>query len=139
MLYKPILHTVTAINIDDFHSLICFSLSSNSVFFAQLSCTPLNNWWSITDSGLLLYNNWIYVLDLYNLYLKILYWKHDYSLLGHFGYNKTLELMWQDYVWPGMQVYILEYCKFCTVCKQCKAPHHCPYRTLQQLPILEKL
>jgi len=66
---------------------------------------------SISSSGLLLMDCQIYVPDYWpaqgNLCTHILQSKHDHVTAGHFGYNKTLELLQCDYVWPSK----------CTDCK----------------------
>ena len=38
-----------------------------------------------------------------------------------------------------MRTFIQDYCKSCTTCMRSKSQRHKPYRTLQQLPIPEKL
>ncbi len=54
---------------------------------------------------------------------------------GHYGQNKTVELIYQDYVWPGMQAFIKDYCNSCTVCGRIKPRWHKPYGLLKPLPI----
>jgi len=48
--------------------------------------------WTIVD-GLLCLNDQIYVPDVPDLRLRVLRNKHDHLLAGHFGQNKTLELI----------------------------------------------
>ena len=62
---------------------------------------------------------------------------NDYILAGHPGQNKTVELIWQEYTWPGLCDFIKKYCKSCTVCMQAKPQQHKPYGLLKQLPIPE--
>ena len=101
-----------------------------SVQFPQ----PSNAQWTLTD-GLLRYNDRIYVPDAPDLRLQVLKHKHDHPLAGHFGQNKTLELIRRDYVWPKMRTFIKDYCNSCSACKRAKSPHHKPYGLLRQLPI----
>jgi len=90
--------------------------------------------WTTSDEGLLLLKNWIYVPDVPELRLSVLKYKHDHPLSGHFGQNKTLELIHREYVWPKMREFIKDYCNSCTICKRSK-PRHKPYGLLKQLPI----
>lgn len=68
---------------------------------------------------------------------------HDDSLTGHFGVEKTLELLQRKHYWPnpgndseaapGMRQVVREYCESCAICKRSKAPRHKPYGELQPL------
>ena len=72
---------------------------------------------------------------------------HDDPLAGHFGVEKTLELLQRKYYWPnsgddadaapGMRQFVREYCESCAICKRSKAPRHKPYGELRSLPIPE--
>ena len=59
---------------------------------AQLP-TPSTPKWSLSVDGVLLLNNRIYVPDHDDLRLRILWFKHDHLLVGHYGQNKTIELI----------------------------------------------
>jgi len=85
--------------------------------------------------GLLLLNDRIYVPDVSDLRLRVLNHKHDHPISGHFGQNKTLELIRREYAWPRMRDFVKDYCNSCTPCKRSKAPRHKPYGLLKQLPI----
>ncbi|KIN99009.1 hypothetical protein M404DRAFT_156300 [Pisolithus tinctorius Marx 270] len=74
--------------------------------------------WSVDDTGFLRLDGRIYVLDSNNLHLRVLRLKHDHPLSGHFGQNRTLELI--------------------QPCARAKVPHHRPYGLLKQLPVPEK-
>lgn len=91
--------------------------------------------WSKDDDGLVRLDGRIYVPDHNDLRLRVLRYKHDHILSGHPGQNKTIELVRQEYTWPGMRDYIKHYCKSCTTCMRAKPQRHKPYGTLQQLPI----
>src|SRR6266540_870129 len=60
--------------------------------------TPSTPKWSLSADGILLLNNRIYVPDHDDLRLHILQFKHDHPLAGHYGQNKTIKLICQDYV-----------------------------------------
>ena len=49
--------------------------------------------WSIDDQGLLHYDDCIWVLDSDDLQLQILLNNHDHPTTGHYGQNKTLDLV----------------------------------------------
>src|SRR5882724_7673208 len=42
------------------------------------------------------------------------------------------------YYWPGLPVYVKDYCKLCITCSCAKPMHHKPYGLLKQLPIPNK-
>ena len=112
-------------------------LQSTSAHLQSTSATPStsSDKWTTSDEGLLLLNDRIYVPDVPDLRLSVLKYKHDHPLSGHFGQNKTLELIHREYVWPKMRDFIKDYCNSCTVCKWSKPNRHKPYRLLKQLPI----
>ena len=94
--------------------------------------------WSLWhDAGFLRLNNRMYVPDNANLRLWVLQYHHDHVLTGHLGQNKTLELIWRHYTWPNICDDVQKFCKSCITCMRSKPQHHKPYRSLQQLPILE--
>ena len=60
---------------------------------------------------------------------------HDDPLAGHFGIEKTRELLAQKYYWPTLCHDVEAYVKGCDVCLASKAICHKPYDDLQSLPI----
>src|SRR3984893_2586625 len=94
--------------------------------------------WSVDDTGLLRLDNQIYVPDVQDLRLRVLQYRHDHPVSGHFGLNRTLDLIRRDYTWPGLRTFVAEYINSCTNCGRSKVPRHKPYGLLQQLPIPEK-
>src|SRR6202045_708946 len=94
--------------------------------------------WSIDDTGLLRLDNRIYVPDVQDLRLRVLQYRHDHPVSGHFGLNRTLDLIRWDYTWPGLRTFVAEYVNSCTNCGRSKVPRHKPYGLLQQLLIPEK-
>ena len=95
--------------------------------------------WTVTSDGLLRYSARIYVPDHGNLRLRVLQYSHDHPLAGHFGQTKTLHTVRMQYAWPGLPVFIKDYCKSCTTCSRAKPVCHQPYGLLKQLPVPEKL
>ena len=59
--------------------------------------TSADDRWSMDPNGLLLLNNRIYVPSAGNLRTCVLQYNHDHILAGHFGQNKTLELVRHKY------------------------------------------
>src|SRR5580765_5826311 len=76
---------------EQLHEDIKSAYANDPITSAQLP-TPTNPKWSLSD-GLLHLNDRIYVPDNPNLHLRVLRHKHDQPLAGHFGQNKTLELV----------------------------------------------
>src|SRR3979490_2528222 len=93
--------------------------------------------WMQTDDGFLRLDNWIYIPEANNLRLRILQYKHNHVLSGHFGQNKTLALIRREYTWPGLCTSVVEFCKSCTTCMHSKSQRHKPYGFLKQLLIPE--
>ena len=67
---------------------------------------------------------------------KIISKHHNDSLAGHFGVEKTRELVTQKYYWPTLRDDIEVYVKGCDVCNASKTVRHKPYENLQLLPVL---
>jgi hypothetical protein len=74
-----------------------------------------------------------------DLCLRILKDKHDHLLAGHFGMNKTTELIHREYTWPSLQKFIKDFCGSCTTCCRSNSPQHKPYGLIKQLLILSHL
>ena len=60
---------------------------------------------------------------------------HDDLLVGHFGIDKTRELVGRKYYWPSLRRDVESYVRGCDVCLASKAVRHKPYGDLQSLPI----
>lgn len=67
--------------------------------------------------------------------LRVLQAHHDFPAAGHFGYNKTLELISRDFWWPQMWKAVKDFVQSCDVCSRSKTPRHRPFGLLQPLPI----
>jgi hypothetical protein len=94
--------------------------------------------WSISPSGLLLYNARVYVPEASDLRLRVLQGKHDHVAAGHPGFRKTLDLVSREFYWPGLRKFTAEFCFTCDTCARNKASRHKPYGYLKQLPIPER-
>ncbi len=60
---------------------------------------------------------------------------HDNSLEGHFGVDKTRELIGRKSYWPSLKKNVKAYVKGCDVCLTSKAVRHKPYSNLQAMLI----
>ena len=60
---------------------------------------------------------------------------HNDSLAGHFGIDKTKDLIGRKYYWPSLRKDIEAYVKGCDICLGSKAIRHKPYGDLQSLLI----
>ena len=58
---------------------------------------------------------------------------HDDPLAGHFGIEKTRELVARKYYWETLRHDVEVYVRGCDVCLASKAVRHKPYGNLQQL------
>ena len=80
----------------------------------------------------------MYVPEADDLRLRVLRYKHDHPLSGHFSQNRTLELIRREYTWLGICTYVKDYVKSCTACARAKMPRHQPYGMLKQLPVPDR-
>ena len=60
---------------------------------------------------------------------------HDDPLGGHFGIDKTQELIGRKYYWPSLKKDVESYVRGCDVFLASKAVRHKPYGDLQLLPV----
>jgi len=97
---------------------------------------------SLSHSGLLLLDARVYVPNYRpergNLRTRILQCKHDHPTAGHFGFNKSLQLLRRDYIWPSMRSDCKKFVEQCVLCSRNKSTRHRPYGLLQPLPIPER-
>ena len=123
-------------DLDTLYQNILSALSSDPITTKHISA---DGQWSTDPNGLLLLDNRIYVLSAGNLHTCVLQYNHDHILAGHFGQNKTLELVRHRYSWPSLCTDIQQFCKSCITCMQSKPQYHKLYGSLKQLPIPKQL
>ena len=87
-----------------------------------------------TSDGMLLYKGRILVPNQRSLVHEILRLHHDEPSAGHWGIQKTLELLQRKFKWEGMRQDVEEYVQTCPVCQGNAAPRHKPYGQLDPLP-----
>jgi len=136
-LHTPVLRASALMNIERLHTDILANLPTNPIAKTHLSDT-LNPRWSTNETGYLHLDGHMYVPETNDLRLRVLRYKHDHPLSGHFGQNCTLELIRRKYTWPGIRTYVKDYVKSCMACAQAKTPHHRPYGMLKQLPVPDR-
>ena len=59
---------------------------------------------------------------------------HGGGLMGHFGVQKTLDVLHEHFFWPSMRVHVEKVCRNCVVCKRAKS-HTLPHGLYTPLPI----
>ena len=64
------------------------------------------------------------------IWIELISQHHDDPLAGHFGINKTRELIGQKYYWPRLQKDFEAYVKGCDICLALKAMQHKFYSDL---------
>ena len=133
-LHAPVLRASALMDVERLHTDILANLPTDPIAKAHLSDTS-NPQWSTDEAGYLRLDGHMYVPKANDLCLRVLRYKHDHPLSGHFGQNWTLELIHREYTWPGICTYVKDYVKSCTTCARAKAPRHRPYGMLKQLPV----
>ena len=87
----------------------------------------IQNQKNIVDFGFkddLLYYHGLLYIPLGSNQFKVLQRCHDFFEVGHFGFNKTMELISRDYWLPRMWKFVKEIIKSYNVCTRAKVPHH---------------
>ena len=125
-----VLRAVAIMDVKKLHSDILSALLSDPIAQTHLKDTSQPQW-CVNNTGFLCLNDQIYVLDSDNLHLRVLRYKHDHPLAGHFGQNHTLELLRCEYTWPGIWTFVRDYVRSCTSCAQAKTLRHRPYGLLK--------
>ena len=121
-------------DVEHLHTDVLTALPSDPIAKAHLSDTS-NPRWSTDETGYLCLDGHMYIPETDDLRLRVLRYKHDHPLLGHFSQNHTLEPICCEYTWPGIRTYVKDYVKSCTACARAKTPCHRPYGMLKQLPV----
>jgi len=104
---------------DDFFAKALLAVKENGPLPIR---SKLEDW--KTEEGLLFFKDRCYIPPHEELHREIVKQYHD-SLTGeHPGHFKTLELICQNYWWPGMMVFIKSYIMGCTICQQMKVNTH---------------
>ena len=83
--------------------------------------------------GVLQYRGLPYVPEI--ICSKVISCHHNDLLAGHFGIDKTRELVGRKYYWPSLRKDVKNYVRGYDVCLASKAICHKPYGDLQSLPV----
>ena len=83
--------------------------------------------------GVLHYQSLPYVPEI--IWTELISRHHNDPLAGHFGIEKTRELVARKYYWPMLRHDVDDYVKGCNVCLALKAIRHKSYGDLQSLPV----
>jgi len=94
--------------------------------------------WSTDDRGLLYRNDRLYVPRDQAMQQELLRIHHDDLLAGHFGIERTSELLRRKFYWKGMKQDVEDYVSTCAECQRNKPHRHRPYGNLNSLPIPER-
>src|SRR4029077_11889386 len=138
-LYALVLRASSLVDVEAIHKDILLAQPSDPALAEYLShLIPKHLHWSCDADGLVRLDKCIYVPDANDLRLRILRYKHDHPLSGHFGRNCTLELISREYTWPCIRTFIKDYVSSCTTCARAKVPRHKPFGLLKQLPVPER-
>ena len=92
----------------------------------------------MSKEGVLLWEDWIYVPDDRNIWLRLMAEHHDEPTTSYPSCDRTLELLGRNYHLPEARKYVETYVATCDVCARAKAPHHKPFGLLQPLPIPDR-
>jgi len=84
-------------------------------------------------NDLLCWKNRIYVPE--GIRQKIIQSEHDSKVAGHFGRERTLELISRNFYWANMERDVRKYCNECDNCQRTKAPRHAKHGLLHPLEL----
>ena len=60
---------------------------------------------------------------------------HDSQIAGHFGQEKTIEILCRDVYWKGLTAWINDYVRSCDKCQHNKSQRHALFGLLQPLQV----
>jgi hypothetical protein len=69
---------------------------------------------------------------------KVMKSEHDSKIAGHFGRDRTMELISRNFFWPKMEDEVRMYCNECDNCQRTKAPRHAKHGLLHPLELPSK-
>jgi hypothetical protein len=87
------------------------------------------------EDGLLYYKLRLWIPDSNDLRQMVAEAEHDSKVAGHFGQDKTLELMTRHFFWPSMDKWVMDYVRSCDTCQRNKSPRHAIYGLLHPLEL----
>lgn len=84
-------------------------------------------------NGLLFWKTRLTIPEDESLKTLILENEHDSKVEGHFGIDKTMELVQRNFYWPQMTNWVTDYIRSCDECQHNKSVRHKNYGLLQPL------
>ena len=90
--------------------------------------------WDMED-GLLYYKDRLFIQANDDLLTEIAKGCHDSKVAGHFGQEKTIELVTRNFYWEKLMDWINDYVRSCDECQHNKSPRHAKYGLLQPLEV----
>jgi uncharacterized membrane protein len=85
------------------------------------------------EDNLLHYKQRLYIPESDEVKLQIAAADHDSKCAGHFGIDKTVELVTRNFYWPKMTEWVSDYVRSCHQCQENKSARHAKYGLLQPL------
>ena len=98
----------------------------------QVSSGNTDGNFTITNE-LLCWKNRIYVPE--GPRQRVIPSEHDLKVAGHFGRERTLELLSRNFYWTNMERDVRKYCSECDNCQRTKAPRHAKHGLLHPLEL----
>jgi len=89
----------------------------------------------IEKDGLVYYKNRLYIPEDEALQTEIAQGCHDSLVAGHFGQEKTMEIVTRDFYWEKPPDWIRDYVRSCEECQHRKSRRHAKYGLLQPLEV----
>ena len=90
--------------------------------------------WSVTERGIVRHAEALYVPEDEAVRTALLQRYHDDALAGHFGYDRTLELIRRKYWWTHLPKDTKRYVETCDICQRVNIKRHRPYGEMVALP-----
>ena len=90
--------------------------------------------WDIIDE-LIYFKNRLYIPNDEELQTMIAKGCHDSQIAGHFGEEKTIEIVCRDFYWKGLTNWMNDYVGSCDQCQHNKSPRHAHFGLLQALQV----
>ena len=94
----------------------------------------LPNNWELED-GLIYYKNRLFIQSKEDLLTEIAKGCHDSKQAGHFGQEKTIELVTRNFYWEKLADWINDYVRSCDECQHNKSARQTKYGLLQPLEV----
>lgn len=99
------------------------------------NAAPYNGKWTVDERGLVRMDGKVFIPDDPAIRAEILRVNHDDPWDGgHFGINRTVEMIQRCYWWPQMRARVKDYVQTCDICQRMKVPRHKPFGQLAPLP-----